>query len=98
MTYHGWLAFTGIDVSGRLNDKSIIGLTRIDPQLLPFACISLSEVNRVRLISFPSFEKESLAMVIRASYPYGLSNEVQNGHMGCMEFDLNVSAHSNFKA
>lgn len=90
---NGYHALTGIDISRKPHDKSIIALVKsvpcVDTRQSSAACIALSDVDKLRLIDFPGFEQERLAGVIR-SYRYGiLSQKKVDG--SCLEFKLRVS-------
>ena len=66
---------TGLDVSRKDHDKSIITLIKSVPKSVPFACIALSDVHKIRIIDFPAYEQERLAEVIRSTYAYGIQLE-----------------------
>ena len=85
----GWTVLTGIDVSRKVNDKSIITFYKSEPKIIPFACISLSDIDTVRLIDFPAYEQERLAEIIRATYVYGIQLEKTVSEV-CLEFKLQV--------
>ncbi len=88
---HGWTPYTGVDISRKDHDKSVVTMIRCEPKSVPFACVALSDVDTVRLINFPDFLRESLAMVIRQSYGHGHSWDLMKDPM-CQEFKLNVSS------
>ena len=54
---------------------------------MPFACIALSDVDTIRLIDFPAYERERLAEIIRCTYGYGISRESPRDDC-CLQFDL----------
>lgn len=81
---------TGIDVSRKDHDKSVIVFHKSKPQQAPFACVSLSDVDTLRLIDFPQYETERLAEAIRSTFAYGLNKET-NKDENCLEFELRVS-------
>ena len=67
---------TGMDVSRKDQDKSIIVFIQTSPMTTPFACIALSDVDTIKLIDFPAYEKERLAEIIRSTYLYGIQIEI----------------------
>ena len=87
----GWTPITGIDVSRKDHDKSVIAFVKTNPAVMPYACIALSDVDTVRLIDFPTYERERLAEIIRATYGYGISKELPRDGECCLEFELQVS-------
>ena len=87
----GWTPITGIDVSRKDHDKSVIAFVKTNPVLMPYACIALSDVDTIRLIDFPSYERERLAEIVRATYGYGISKEWPRDGECCLEFELQVS-------
>lgn len=88
---NGYFPLTGIDISRKNHDKSIIALYKSLPKPDSLAaCIAMSDVNTLRLIDFPAYEQERLAEIIRSSYSYGLSREKMND-VSCLEIKLNQS-------
>ena len=90
----GWTPITGIDVSRKDHDKSVIAFVKTNPVVTPHACIALSDVDTIRLIDFPSYERERLAEIIRSTYGYGISKESPRDGDCCLEFELQVSITS----
>ena len=43
----------GLDLSRRDNDKSVLVFTRAVPTTARFACVALSDVDKIRLLDFP---------------------------------------------
>ena len=80
---------TGLDVSRKDHDKSIITLIKSVPKSIPFACIALSDVDKIRIIDFPAYEQERLAEVIRSTYAYGIQLEKPIDEK-CLQFKLQV--------
>ena len=87
---HGWCPLTGIDISRKNHDKSVIAFSKTSAKLVPFACIALSDEDKLRVIDFPAYEQERLAEEIRSTYAYGLIHE-KNVDEHCREFKLHVS-------
>ena len=86
---HGWSVLTGIDVSRKDHDKSIITFIKSEPKSVPFACIALSDVSTLRIIDFPAYEQERLAEIVRSTYGYGIYNEKSIDEK-CLQFKLQV--------
>ena len=81
---------TGLDVSRKLTDKSIVIFSKSEPKSIPFACIFLSDVNKIRIVNFPADDQQKLAEIIRSTYAYGIEKEkVMDG--SCLQFNLRVS-------
>ena len=83
---------TGLDVSRKDHDKSIITLIKSVPKSVPFACIALSDVDKIRIIDFPAYEQERLAEVIRSTYAYGIQLEKPIDEK-CLQFKLQVKRY-----
>ena len=80
---------TGLDVSRKLTDKSIIVFAKSVSKSIPFACIFLSDVNKLRIVDFPVQDQERLAEIVRSTYAYGLEKEKHLDER-CLEFHLQV--------
>ena len=89
---YGWSVLTGLDVSRKDHDKSIITLIKSEPKSVPFACIALSDVDKIRIIDFPAYEQERLAEVIRSTYAYGIQLEKPIDEK-CLQFKLQVKRY-----
>ena len=89
MQSYGWTVLTGMDVSRKCHDKSIITFYKSTPKRIPFGCIHLSDVDKIRIINFPAYEQERFAEIIRATYAFGIQNERTVDQM-CLEFKLKV--------
>ena len=85
----GWSAMTGIKTSNRT--KNMVLFMQTSPVAIPFSSIGFRGNNTIRLINFPDYEKERLAEVIRASYPYGLTKESSTHANTVQEFQLKVN-------
>lgn len=86
---------TGIDVSRKTCDKSVIAFSKCNPLTVPFACIALHDDDKIRLIYWPTVEKIRLSKVIKKTYMKGVDQFVESGHHGCTEFSLQVNALKN---
>ena len=93
---YGWSVLTGLDVSRKDHDKSIITLIKSVPKSVPFACIALSDVHKIRIIDFPAYEQERLAEVIRSTYAYGIQLEKPIDEK-CLQFKLQVKKSNKIK-
>ncbi len=89
----GYDPMTGLDVSRKDHDKSVIIFSRTNSQVVSYACVALSSTDTLRLIDFPDYEQERLAEVVRATYPYGIRVE-RAAEENCREFGLNVITFS----
>ena len=88
----GWTPITGIDVSRKDHDKSVIAFVKTNPMVMTYACIALSDIDKIRLIDFPVYERERLAETIKATYGYGnIQRELPRDEECCLEFKLKVS-------
>ena len=60
--------------------------------VMTYACIALSDIDKIRLIDFPVYERERLAETIKATYGYGnIQRELPRDEECCLEFKLKVS-------
>ena len=85
---NGWRCKTTIDISRKMTDKSVLLFERCEPAELKFACLALSDVDRVRLINFPHQVCKKLRAGIEENYLPGFSSEqARDGQ--CYEIDLN---------
>jgi hypothetical protein len=91
MRWHGWTPLSGIDVSRKDHDKSVIAFQRCPKASVPFACVALSDVDKIRIINWPHYIQERLAEVVRSSYGYGHADESMKDE-NCRQFILNVSS------
>ena len=84
------MILTGLDVSRKASDKSIITFVKSVPKSIPFACIFLSDVDKIRIIDFPANDQARLAQIIRSSYAYGIRKEKVLDEK-CLQFKMQVS-------
>merc|ERR1711862_956375 len=63
---------------------------KFEPKSMPFACIALSDTDKIRIIDFPGHEQEQLGRVIRSTYPHGIRREEQIDSK-CLQFKLESS-------
>ena len=49
----GFFVTTGVDVSRKVNDKSLLLFKRGQPLQTQFLCVSLNETDKIRLINAP---------------------------------------------
>jgi len=64
----GWSPITGIDISKKDTDKSVIAFVKSRPVSMPYACIAMSYDNIIRLIDFPIDEREKLSEIVTSTY------------------------------
>jgi len=88
MLAHGWALSTAIDITRSLNDKSVLLFTRAQNYTTNFACIALSDVDRVRLLDFSPSHTQQLREVIERLYLPGVEKQSQRD-TSCYEMDLN---------
>ena len=87
----GWTPITGIDVSRKDHDKSVIAFVQTHPMMLTYACIALSSIDKIRLIDFPAYERERLSETIKGTYGYGNIQRELPRDEECLELKLKVS-------
>ncbi len=76
----GWDVLTTMDISRRLNDKSIFILKRSQPFFgAKFACVALTDVNHLRLVNFPDPVAEALREAVARGYQPGVDKEKVEG-------------------
>ncbi|KAL5272163.1 hypothetical protein ACHWQZ_G000402 [Mnemiopsis leidyi] len=75
---HGYTPLYAIDISRRLTDKTSI-LFRKNPRATncKYACLSLTSVDRLRLLDFPIDVGVAMRDALYKFYPMGVRNEVQ---------------------
>ncbi len=64
-------------------------MVRCNPGSAKYACVALSDIDKIRFIGFPSGLLSGLQDVVRNSYGYGVQDERQKAN-DCYEFKLNV--------
>ena len=75
MLAHGWALTNAIDISRSTDDKSVLLYTRCQPLSTNFACLALSDVDRIRLLDFPPAETSSLKTCLVQNYMPGVQKE-----------------------
>ena len=74
---NGYTPLYAIDISRRLTDKaSILFRKNPDPVNCKYACLSLTSLNRLRLLDFPVDVAVPMRDCIYQFYPFGVENEV----------------------
>ena len=71
----GWHCLTSIDLSRKATDKSVLMFFRCLPATSTYACVSLSDMDHLRLINFPPDIIQKLRATIGNSYMPGIQNE-----------------------
>ena len=75
---HGYTPLYAIDISRRLTDKaSIIFRKNPYPMNCKYACLSLTSLNRIRMLDFPIDVRVAMKDELYKYYPMGVNNEVQ---------------------
>ena len=75
---HGYTPLYAIDISRRLTDKaSIVFRKNPYPMNCKYACLSLTSVDRIRLLDFPIDVGVAMRDALYKYYPMGVRNEVQ---------------------
>ena len=69
---YGYEVLTGIDVSRKLDDKSSILFRKCHRSSVRHSCISLNDVDTVRIINFPSKASSSLELAVHQHYLPGI--------------------------
>ena len=83
----GYEVVTTIDISRKVTDKSVFLFRRVESAKLKFACIALSDVDRIRLLNFPNQVCKVMRSIIAKGYLPGISNEGSRDG-SCYEIDL----------
>ena len=75
---HGYTPLYAIDISPSLTDKaSIVFRKNPYPMNCKYACLSLTSVDRIRLLDFPIDVGVAMRDALYKYYPMGVRNEVQ---------------------
>jgi len=91
MGQHSWTPYTAIDVSRRLTDKTSVLFRKAPfPVNSKYACISLTHMNRIRLLDFPLDVGVPLRNAIYECYPFGVLNEV---NLPDTNLEINLQQH-----
>jgi len=86
----GWALMCGLDLSRRDNDKSVLVFTRAVPTTARFACVALSDVDKIRLLDFPHDITEAFVSVVQSHYQPGIQDMKQRDD-NCYQIKLNGS-------
>jgi hypothetical protein len=84
---NGWKCVTTIDISRKMTDKSVLIFRRCESARLKFACLALSDVDRLRIVNFPSQVSNYLRNLISQRYEPGIAEEVARDGQ-CYEINL----------
>ena len=94
---NGYEVLTGIDVSRKLHDKSSILFRKCNRIAERHACISLNDVDKIRIINFPSEISRSLELVVQQHYLPGIQEIKEKGsRTSCCQLKLNGSPWSSY--
>jgi len=88
MMTQGWRLTHALDITRNLSDKSVLLYTRSPNVSHNFACVALSDVNKIRLLDFPPEHARVLRDVLQQSYQPGVEKEEQKDE-SCIEIVLN---------
>ena len=98
----GWRVQIAIDLSRKLNDKSVLTFQRGPPMVLPIFCLSLNYTDRIRIINAPQDTAQAISNEIKRLWlfgvqheqPYGASIELKlNGNPWSYGYDGHDGAH-----
>jgi len=76
MLQRGWALTDAIDISRRLDDKSMLLFRRCVPTTASFSCICLTSTDHLRLVNFSRGDQEVLKTCIMENYLPGVSKAV----------------------
>ena len=94
---YGYEVLTGIDVSRKLHDKSSILFRKCHNSSEHHSCISLNDVDKVRIINFPPETSRSLELVVQQQYLPGIQEIKEKGsRTSCCQLKLNGSPWSSY--
>ena len=71
----GWRVQIAIDLTRKLNDKSILTFQRCPPMAMPIFCISLNWTDKVRFINAPSDLVQALTAEVKRVWLFGVARE-----------------------
>ena len=83
----GWETTATVDVSRKMTDKSVFLFRRCESANLRFACLALSDVDRMRLLNFPVDMAKHIRGLVEKAYMPGISEEYARD-ASCHEIDL----------
>ena len=94
---NGYEVLTGIDVSRKLHDKSSILFRKCNRSFEQHSCISLNDVDKIRIINFPSDTSRALELCIQQHYLPGIQEIKEKGsRTSCCQLKLNGSPWSSY--
>lgn len=83
----GWEVLSTIDISRKVTDKSVFLMRKCESAKVKIGCISLSDVDRIRLCNLPNQVAKAFRDAIAKSYLPGIGfEEARDG--SCYEIDL----------
>ena len=71
----GWRVQIAIDLTRKLNDKSVFTFQKFVPMVAPIFCLSLNYTDRIRFINAPQDVMEILSAEIRKYWLFGIGKE-----------------------
>lgn len=83
---NGWAIMAALDTSRAIDDTSLLVFRTTPPYLLHYMCLSLNEMNKIRLIFAPPYVVEAVRMTIQSNYIYGIKRLQTYGDVP--EFEL----------
>ena len=99
MLQRGWALTDAIDISRRLDDKSMLLFRRCVPTTASFSCICLTSTDHLRLVNFSRGDQEVLKTCIMENYLPGVDGVDTSGVEGnSVKFSLVGSPWSNHGA
>ena len=75
MLEQGWHNIAGIDISRRPSDKSVLVFQKKEPKRCPMMCLSLNDVDKLRLINMPNEMMELLKNILCSRWLKGIQKE-----------------------
>lgn len=90
MLSHGYAVIGGLDISRHFNDKAVFILRSHTPVDLPHICLSMHEVDKIRLINCADANAwENINTTLETMWPYGIA-ECDTDYFGSYEWTLKV--------
>ena len=83
----GWRVQLAIDLTRKLNDKSVITFQRTAPMQVPIFCLSLNWTDKIRVINAPPNVTQAVVSEIKRLWLFGIAKEGPYG--ASMEVKLN---------
>ena len=85
----GWEVLTTIAMTRTIQDLSVFVLSKCEPQVLPYACISMTSTHLIQFIGFPSHDMETLRFIAHQAYAPGIADYVdETQHYYCLTLHL----------